>query len=315
MAGPQVKKLKKKLKKEKKENKDLQNQLDDSDEGDYEEEDPSGAQAIDDLTPTPEELAATRAAWEQQVNSAAGTGREDIVRYFQNMGLDPTQYGADIDQAIASARAGVPDLASPGSAFTGLGQRLYTDLENALRARSMREANTLDPMGRIENTADDSIIAEILNRERGEANQYAQNLLDRGVITESGFTGIQGDLEQQGARAQGLLTGLGDNLLAGGQGELDALFGQAKGDAGGLLLGEDFNAQNYQEDINKSFDDFMTNLGSQFEAQLPGDLFKTSGLGSVAGAAQGAQNTKYDRNALSGIYDDPDEERGLGNVF
>jgi len=311
MAGPQVNKLKKKNKKLKQQVKKSKQKA--TSQGQAASQ--TGAQAIQDLTPTPEELAATRAQWEQDLNTAAGTGRNDITRYFQNLGLDPNQYAADIDQAIASARSGVPDLASPGSAFTGLGQRLYTDLENAMRSRNLRDVNTIDPRGRIENTADDSIIAEILNRERGEANKYSQNLLDRGVITDAGFTGIQGDLEQQGARAQGLLTGLGDNLLAGGQGNLDQIFGQAKGAAGGGLLGESFDKREYQEDINKSFDDFMANLGTQFEAQLPGDLFKTSGLGSVAGAAQGAQNTKYDRNALSGIFDDQEEERGLGNVF
>ena len=306
------KKQKKKQKKQKQQASQQSNQMKDIQE---QLKALTGSQAAQNLTPTPEQLAATRAQWQSGLDTAAGAGTSDIQRYFQNLGLDPAAYDADISSAISTARAGVPDLAPYGTAFTGLGPKLENELTNALRARSLRTARSLDPTGRVQSNLDDPIIAEILARERGKAERYSQNLLDRGVITGSGYQGIQGDLGKQSARAGGLLTSLGDTILGGGQSELDKIYNQAQGRAGGLVLGENFDRTGYETQINKSFDDFMNSLEGKFESQLPGDLFQTSGLGSIAGSAQGAQNTPYSRKALSGVFEDEEEERGLGDVF
>jgi hypothetical protein len=52
--------------------------------------------------------------------------------------------------------------------------------------------------------------------------------------------------------------------------------------------------------VNKSYNDFLSSLPTELASRAPGDLFDTSGLASIAGQAQGAQNLPFDPGALSG---------------
>lgn len=259
--------------------------------------------------------------FEADLSSAEALAMEDAISYFEDLGLDPQQYMPEIQRAINQTRLNVPHLSgNVGSYFDDLGENVYSDLSNReqLRAGSALENMYSDaPGSRITDTLDDSVIEEILAESRQGADQYLQNLMDRGVITQSGFDAGARDLEAQGQRARGTLGELGSTILSGGRERLNDIFDEGRHAASNLRLGQTFDPNTYKGRIDSAFEDFMNNLGSKFRSQVPGNLFETSGLAARAGAAMGPQNTAFAPNALAGIFeeDEDEEDNPYGQIF
>lgn len=251
---------------------------------------------------------------QEGVDSARGLALEDITGYFTDRGLDPAQYQSDIDRALEEAIAGIPQGAGNlPSYFQDMGANIYDELTNAGQTRAMTGLENLFPQDwqntYVPNTMDDAAIAEILASSRGEADKYMQNLLDRGVVTQAGFTAGQGDIAGQEAKVRALLDQLGGQVLNQGRGELGNIFNEGQMAASNLRLGQTFDPTAYQSRINQALGEFGSGIGDSLKALIPeGGLFQTTGLAARAGAGQGAQNTKFSPNALSGIYED-DENR------
>lgn len=263
------------------------------------------------------------AEFETKLNNAFSLGTGEAESFFRSRGLDPSEYGADIQREASQRRAQVPQLAGEvGSYFSGLGQSVYQNLTDALRNRSMRALNQIAPEGfarqRIQDTADDEIINSILADERAEAENYAQNLFNRGVVTEGGLAAAMADIGKQANRGQFTLQELGKGILEGGRGGAINLVNQGRSRASNLELGEDFDPYlTTGTELNSFFTDFLQNLGNRFRAQAPTDLFDIKGLPVIAGAAQGAQNTAFDPAAIAGVIGDErrDDEEEEDDVF
>ena len=262
--------------------------------------------------------------FEQRLGSAFDTGVSGANSYFQQRGVDPNQYSADIMQEANLRRGQVPQLAGEvGSYFAGLGEDVYSNLTDALRGRTQRTLNEIAPEGfarnRIQDTADDPIIAAILAEQRGDAENYARRLLDRGVITEGGFGAALEDIGKQANRGNFTLQEFGGGILEGGRGGAIDIANRGRSRASTLDLGDQFDPYaNTGTELNNFFTDFLTNLGDRFRAQAPSDLFDVSGLPVLAGAAQGAGNTAFDPQAIAGLFDEDEEEDNLaptGGVF
>lgn len=259
--------------------------------------------------------AADLAAFESRLNNAFTMGTGEAESFFRSRGLDPSQYSGDIMSAANQRRASVPQLSGEvGSYFSGLGESVYNNLTDALRNRSLRQLNEIAPEGfarqRIADTADDEIINSILADKRGEAEQYAQRLFDRGVVTSSGLAAARKDIGEQANRGQFTLQELGQGLLEGGRGDAINLANLGRSRASQLNLGDSYDPYaTTGTELNTFFTDFLSNLGNRFRAQAPTDLFDISGLPVIAGAAQGAGNTKFDPQAVAGVIgEDEDEE-------
>jgi hypothetical protein len=251
--------------------------------------------------------------FDARMNAAFGGGISSANQFFADRGLDPSQYGAQITNRANQVRTSVPNLASdPGTYFSSLGENVYNELTQAQRNQALRGINTVAPTGfetgRIANTADDEIINAILAEQEANANQYIQNLLDRGVISQSGYSSALKNLQGQRPGAQSRLSEVGTGILESGRGEAGNLANAARSRASALELGEAFDPYATGTQLNQFFTDFFTNLGGKLRGAAPTNLFDTSGLANIAGAAQGAGNRPFDPAAVAGIFGPEEEE-------
>lgn len=241
------------------------------------------------------------------------SGRDAALKYFSDLGLDSQQYAPDIESEIARILGTTAeDDPNVGSYLADLGSSVYGQKENALRTRSGRDIDMLfQPefeRSRIADTADDPILAEINTAERGEADTFLQNLRKRGVITDTGYAGGQRNLDDQGARVRSILDEIGQGTLSSGRDRLTNIANRGRQTAQTLKLGQNFDPSVYAGEADTATTDFFGGLGDKIRGQITDNLYDTSGLAAIAGAAQGAGNTKFDPNALAGLIQDDDEE-------
>jgi len=252
-------------------------------------------------------------AFESRLSSAYGTGIDSARNFFASQGLDPDQYINSIQSSANSAKSRVPELdASPGTYFDNLGASVFEQLQEAERSKALRGIDSFAREGfanrRITNDVDDPFLAAILEERRAEADNYARRLLDRGVVTNSGYEAAIADLEKQRPGADMRLQDIGLAELERGRGQLRDLASTGRSNASQLRLGEMFDPYEIEGDLNRTQSDFFARLGERLRANAPKNLFDTSGLAGIAGAAQGAQNTAFDPDALAGLYTDEEEE-------
>jgi len=251
--------------------------------------------------------------FQQRLGSAYDTGIQGALDYFTSQGLDPNQYAGAIRSRGNLVRGGIPQGdTNPGSYFQNLGEMVYNAEQEAARNRHMRAIDSIAPTGfstsRITNDVDDEIIASILGEQQNTARSYVDNLRDRGVITGSGYNAAVQNLERQLPTARSRLDEVALGILEGGRAGAENLVNRNRSTVSNLRLGTNFDPFNVGTELNNYFADFFAGLGDRYRATAPSNLFDTSGLAGVAGAAQGAQNTPFDPNALAGIFDDDEEE-------
>lgn len=244
------------------------------------------------------------------LRNTVSTGAKDRTsQYLQSMGLDPTQYGSDIDSSIQSILSGInPADENPGSYFQTAPKDIYGDLNRTFQQKNQRSVDQLFTpnydTSRISSTMDDPIIAQILGEQRGSADQIIQNMLKRGVLTGTGATGAEADLDRQAAGVRTKLNTIGDTVLSGGRQKLTDVANKARTDAGTLNIGQAFDPASYTNNADQVFNDFVASLGDNIKSNVQGNLFQTNGLAAIGGAAQGAGNTAYNPKAAAGILDD-----------
>jgi hypothetical protein len=259
--------------------------------------------------------AEARDRFTNNLNSAYTAATGDVNSYFQSRGLNPDEYAGAISSGLTNARSRVPDLdTSPGTYFDNLGAQIYDSQTEAFRNRSLRPFNDFAADGfairRIGNDADDPYLDSVLETQFVGGDDQIRGMLDRGVITNSGYEKALADLEAQRAGARARLQDIGASTLEVGRGNLRDIASRGRQSASNLDLGMVFDPYSYQQEIDQATADFFASLGDNISATAPTDLFDTSGLAGIAGAASGAQNTVFDPNALAGnpTEEDDDEE-------
>jgi len=256
---------------------------------------------------------AAKQAWAEKLGGAYSGAINDARDYFTMQGLDPDDFMSAINQQADRIRGNIPtDAADPLSFFNNLGQNVYDTQETTARNKYLRQFNEFAPTGfenrRIADTTDDDILAAINAEQYGSADQYLQNLLSRGVITSAGYEAGRRDLDNQQYRAKAQLEEAGLGALSSARTQIGNLANEGRNAAANYQLGNQFDPFSYSTDINNSIDAFLQGLGGNIRNRLPGQLYTTSGLAAKAGAGQGAQNTKFDPNALAGLFVDNNDD-------
>jgi hypothetical protein len=266
------------------------------------------------------QAAADEAARQQSLANQNASLKERGVgnarAYFQSMGLDPGKYISPIDARISEIMA-TGDLNNPGyaSQFDKIGSDVYNKLQDQERQANAAAVNRVFAPGfessRISATTDDPYIENLISGERGKADAVIQNMLKRGVITDTGVSAAEKGLDEQLPGIRSTLNTLGDTLLGQGRQSLLGEAGKARVAADTSPLGGGFDINKYAGSADQAYNDFLKRLPDTLKASTGSGLFDTSGLGAVAGAGMFPQNTKFDPNALKGIIP-PDQLSATG---
>lgn len=224
--------------------------------------------------------------------TTAKTGAQTAAdAYFNQMGVDPSAYEGIIGNLINATSVPQYDP-NPGSYYTNVGQNAYTQAETQGQNKATSGINALfDPnyeYTRVPDTLDDPFLASIDAEQRQTAESFLNNLVSRGVITESGRGAAESDLERQNAGVMAKLNELGTGALATGRQGISDIVNRGRSAASGLKLGTAFDPNTYKTQVDTAFNDFLNNLGTTLRGKVTGNLFDTSGLPVIAGAAQGA---------------------------
>jgi hypothetical protein len=241
--------------------------------------------------------------------SGAGGTVDD---YFSSQGVDPSQYEGSIASQLNNIMSGIsPTDENPGASFTGAGQTIYDNLTTAGRAKAQNQVNQVFApnyeMTRVPTTLDDPYLAGVESEQFTNADSIIKNMLDRGVLTTSGYNAAKTDLTNQEPGVKSRLNEIGTGLLTGEQQKLRDIANNARQTAGSVQLGQSFDPYSYSSQADQSFNDFIGSLGDQIRSQAPGNLFNTAGLAAIGGAGQGAGNTAYNPQAAAGIADTSDQ--------
>lgn len=247
-------------------------------------------------------------------NAAMGSGRSRARGYFSEQGVNPDDYMSYIGDLLNEISSGIsPDDKNPGSYYKDVGQRAFNTAETAYRGK---ESRTLDQLfspnfeyQRVGDTLDDPFLQSIEGEQRQTAEQFLNNLLSRGVINPTGFAAGEKDLDRQSSGVRAKLNEIGTGALETGRQSLRDIANRGRSTASNLHLGQAFDPYSVGGDVDKAFSTFLTGLGDTLRGKVGGaNLFDTSGLPVVAGAAQGAGNTPYDPKALAGLFSTDDDE-------
>jgi hypothetical protein len=252
------------------------------------------------------EAKAALAALRTNSRNAAGN---QASQFFTQQGLDPSSYTSDINSYLDSVLSGIaPDDPNPGAYFKDAGQTVYNQLETGARTKAANELDRIFAPNfetkRIPFTLDDPYLDSIQAEQRASADAIVKNMLDRGVITNAGYGAAEADLDKQAAGVKSRLNELGTTAIAGGQQSLRDIANQARQDAAQVKVGQNFDPYSYSSDADQAFNDFINNLGTNLRAKISGNMFNTTGLAAIAGAAQGAGNTAFNPAAAAGISAD-----------
>jgi hypothetical protein len=251
-------------------------------------------------------------------DSSRAAARNDANSYFSSRGLDPSQYGSDLDSYINSIYSSIsPTDENPGTYFKDAGQNAYNTLEKGYQTKNQSQINQMFAPNfetqRIPFTLDDPYLSSIESEQRSSADAIIKNMLDRGVITSTGYAAAQGDLDRQAAGVKSKLNEFGTSTIAQGQQDLRNVAQNAKTTAGTLQLGQQFDPNSYQSEADRVFNEFVNGLGTNIRSKVTGNLFNTTGLAALAGAAQGAGNTVYNPAAAAGVDQEDDSTQPPGS--
>lgn len=250
----------------------------------------------------------------RNLSGAFDSALQQARDYFTSQGASSDDYMTQIMNNLNATRGMVPFLdMNPGSYFAGAGEKAYKSANDEFINKQMQTLRQLLPQNyatnRITDDVDDATIEAILGEHQSEAQKYIDNLLSRGVITNAGHAGALKNITGQAGTAKAKLNEFGQSVIESGRGDIDKIIGAAQQAASQLKLGDQFDPYSYQNNALDKLQSFFDNIGGNLRAKVSGPLFDTSGLAGIAGASQGAQNTKFNPQALAGVLQDDEEEK------
>lgn len=253
-------------------------------------------------------IANQRAANLRRSNEQIGRqGLAGAENFFRDRGVDPGGFRGNIQSAIQRVLGGLkPDEAANIGMFENLGEDVFNQIQDRGRTAATGQVNRLFQPNfettNIDDAFDDAIIGTLEGEQYNEAKNYLDNLLNRGVINNTGYQAGLGNIDKQRGSVRLQLQDIGNDILAGGRQQLTDIGNRARTAASNLGVGQVFDAQPFAASMSKALESFRSTLDPAFRTQIGAgkNLFDTSKLANIAGMAQGAGNMRFDPNALAG---------------
>jgi len=236
-------------------------------------------------------------------------------------GLNLDDFLPQLTSSLQSTRQSIPFLdPNPGSFFGPDIADIILNRAQDTQRRGFR--NTLNEFAApgfasdlFPGSADDAILSSILNEQFQPASDSLLRAFQRGNLTDQGFQTATSQLGSQREAADARLQDLGSGVLGDFRSELRDIAGTGFDRAGAFQLGETFNPQDVQRQIESRTSDLTGRLGGNIRNVLGGEqLFNIEDLITRGGISQGAQNPN------SGLFDafasrerERDKRRGLGS--
>lgn len=267
-------------------------------------------------SPTPEQIAASQR--QAQINALADTARSQTQQYFRDRGADRStdpSFTTDIDTAINAAINNLGTGPVSASAFSGIPETLFGQRQGAARTAAGSQVNQLFAPDfettRLPYSVVDPSVSTVIGRQRQSADDIINNLLRRQVITQTGANAAQQNLNTQQPGATLQLRDLSRGLVDTERQNVGDIANRARQTASTLDLGQNFNPREYGTQADQDISSFLNDLPTRVAMQAPTNLFDTSNLVNIAGQRQGAQNLRFDPQALAGIANDQSDTTPL----
>jgi hypothetical protein len=266
-----------------------------------------------------ERQAAELAAFQERLGGAVEGARSNAFNQAEMQGFDIGELTPYIDNTIRSIQSTIPTGSeNPNSFFNGTLESALAAATGAKRGEFNRQISSFAPTGFEDNlivdTMDDNIINSILDTEFGKAKTFVDNAATRGVLGDQGITAALRNLGEQRSGINFNLQDLGGGILEEGRSSIANIANKARSGASAYNFGEQFDPFSFSTRINDRVADFTGSLGDALRARAGSDLFDTSNLLNIGGAAQGAQNFKLPTTDAQSSTNPTDKDRGLGTT-
>lgn len=150
-------------------------------------------------------------------------------------------------------------------------------------------------------TLDDPFVSSAVGAQRGKADQFIQNMLKRGTLTEAGRGGATKVLDDQTAGVTSKLNQLSSALLGADRNRLTDFANTKRNEVAGIPPSASFDPTPYVNQVAQTGQGYASTFGSRFNETLPaGDLFDTSGIAGAGGGVSSPQNVLFDPYAQEG---------------
>jgi len=256
------------------------------------------------------------------ITAALGAQRGTAAQTLNQRGLSQDEFMPLIENELTRVRTTIPDLDSnPGSYFSpSLVDSVLAGEQTARRSNYTRDINNLFPSGyeynTFSDTADDSVLGDILSGAYGRASDSLLRARQRGNLDETGYNYALGQLGTQKSAANATLQQRGGDVLNRYRGDITNLANTARTAAGNYELGQSFDTGAF----GRQRDDLIGSRRSTLEGDVRAtagtgdDLFNIDSLINSAGSIQGATNSAGN---LAGVLEARQKKRsatrGLGS--
>ena len=249
------------------------------------------------------------AGFNTRLDSAYNQSQDNINQYFSSLGLDPTQYAAQITNRLNTQRSQVPQLdPNPYAVFgDNLGQSIVNELTGAAQSRGRTQLDSLFGQNYSANELPlhlvDPVIQQILGERISPLQDQLTNAQLRGTLNDKGMSGALEQLNQDRTAGQSTLSRLGTNVLMGDRGEVDNYLSGVYNTASTmpLLAANTFDPNQYYNEAESRTDRYRSNLyGDTLNALGNTQFSDITKLLNAGGVAQGPYDPTIE-NPIGGV--------------
>lgn len=218
---------------------------------------------------------------------------------LQQRGLEGDEYNNIIQQAILGASQSVPYLAdNPGAYFAdSIFDQALNQYQSGQRDQYTRGVDQFFRPGfdsvAFADTADDTILADILNSQRGDATRAIEMARSRGNLDSTGYNAAMSELDRMFNAGMSTAQTLGGGVLSNYRQQLKDIGGEARSAASGYTLGGNFDLGDYTNRYESTLGDLQGRLAGDITSALSGqNFFDLGDILTRGGNAQGPINPR-----------------------